>query len=826
MTLERWQHVKDLLNATLDLSPEQRPQYLQQACAGDQEMLDEVSSLLQASLEAEEFLDKPALSTRLPEPETLVRQKDSSELLIGARVGAYRIERMLGVGGMGNVYLGVREDGEFSMRAAIKIVRYGLNPDFILGRFRLERQILARLSHPNIARLLDGGVTEGGLPYFIMEYVEGTPLNEHARADDLPIAKKLELFRSICSAVHYAHQNMVVHSDLKSNNVLVTADGVPKLLDFGIARLRESESGVNWPTAVAAMTPDYASPEQIRGEAVTAASDGYSLGVMLYELLAGKRPHEFSTRSREVICRIIEEVDPAPPSKLSGDRRLEGDLDAIVLKAMHRDPASRYSSVDQLAEDVRRYLTGFPVLARPQRHRYRAVKFVGRHRGLVATGALLVLSLAAGVGATAWQAHNASLQRDRAERRFNDVRKLAGAFILELDDGVAALPGSMAVREVLVKRALQYLDSLVREAGDDPLLQRDLAGAYEKMGDVQGRAGGANLGNTSGALDSYGKALSIRRALALKYPQDRETQLALAETYARMSGALRVAGDYAAGVSYDRRALAIRQTMLSQDRENRELQRAVGASLNALGGSLSQLGDWKNVLETRLQALALFEGLVKSDPGSVPNRRSLALAHSRLGSILVREGQRAEGIRHARRAVDIHTALLKEQPASIQLQTAAGISQHTLGRALAESGRFQEAVDCQRKALAIFESVAQTDPKDARARSLLAVSHDLLGHALLGSGAAAAAQPHYETALEIRERVAKENPINAGARGEVAESHAALGDLYKALGQSAKATSSYVTALELLERLRREGRSNSASDSEFDRVQAEVRRRR
>lgn len=459
----------------------------------------------------------------------------------GCRIGPYRLSRELGRGGMGTVYLGVRDDDAFQKRVAIKILERGMDTDAIVRRFRNERQILAGLEHPCIAGLLDGGSTPEGLPYFAMEYIEGQAIVDYCESRQLDTTARVKLFQSVCAAVQYAHQNLIVHRDIKPANVLVTTDGTPKLLDFGIAKLLDPEL---WgqtlaPTAAGLqlMTPEYASPEQVRGDAVTTATDVYSLGVLLYELLTGRLPYRLTSRAPADIVRAVCEsvpmrpstavtqlagVDPnveSPPSDGRPDtssprsgrerprpdtdrlrRRLAGDLDNIVLKALSKEPSRRYASVDQFSEDLRRHLAGLPVIARKDTLGYRTAKFVRRNRAAVAAGAMTFAALIAGIVGTTWQARAAQRERLIAEQRFGDVRQLANSLLFEVHDAVRDLPGSTPARQLLVSKGLEYLDKLSRDAGDHPELQRELASAYLKVGDVQGRPFNPNLGDTSSCV--------------------------------------------------------------------------------------------------------------------------------------------------------------------------------------------------------------------------------------------------------------------------------------------------------------------------------------
>ena len=398
MSEERWRRVEDLFHRAADLSPAERDALLASACAGDDGLRKEVESLLAADGDPDDVLEKAVsdAASRLRE------DAENESIRVGDRIGPYSIVALIGNGGMGAVYRALRDD-EFRMEVALKLLKRGTDTESALRRFRKERQILAGLRHPNIAHLLDGGATEDGLPYFAMEYVEGRPLLDYAAS--LPIRQRLELFRSICAAVRYAHQNLVVHRDLKPGNILVTADGSPKLLDFGIAKLVDPEAtGDEMMMTVAGtrvLTPDYASPEQVRGEPITIASDIYSLGVILYELLTGKRPHVIEAYTPQEIERAICREEPKKPS--AWNAQVAADLDNIVLMALRKEPQRRYGSVEQFSEDVGRHLENRPIRARKDTLVYRTDKFIRRNKlGLLAAGIALT-GLALGVAAVQHQ---------------------------------------------------------------------------------------------------------------------------------------------------------------------------------------------------------------------------------------------------------------------------------------------------------------------------------------------------------------------------------------------------------------------------------------
>ncbi|HMB90944.1 MAG TPA: serine/threonine-protein kinase, partial [Rhodothermales bacterium] len=415
MDAHRWSRVNELFDAAYEVVPEERKAYLEKAVAGDEALFREVWSLLHEDQHTHSLLDGVALDA------ITVLDDTSHE---GRRIGPYQIEREIGHGGMGRVFLAHRADGEFEQQVALKLIKRGMDSEAVLHRFRSERQILARLQHPHIARLLDGGLTDEGQPYFAMEYVEGQPIDVFCDAHHLTIDERLALFQDVCRAVLYAHAQLVVHRDLKPSNILVMEDasGRPqvKLLDFGIAKmLAEDEEGLTQ-TGVAVMTPEYASPEQVRGEAVSTATDIYSLGVVLYELLAGHRPYDIASRNSVEMAQVVLSTEPERPStavkRPTGDttaeaisrargtvverlrRRLAGDLDVICLKALRKEVERRYQSVEALAEDLRRHLSGLPVEARADTATYRVRKFVERHRAGVFTTAGMLLLVSALVG--------------------------------------------------------------------------------------------------------------------------------------------------------------------------------------------------------------------------------------------------------------------------------------------------------------------------------------------------------------------------------------------------------------------------------------------
>lgn len=496
-----WGRLIGLFESAMDLPTAERHAFAVDQCGGDAEMLRELAALLDAEQASERkgFLRNAIFKTSAA--------ADLDDAPAPEHIGEYRVIRELGRGGMGVVYLA--DHRELGQRAAVKVIKRGMDTDEVQRRFRIERQVLAALEHPHIARLLNGGTTDDGRPYFVMEYVDGSPITSFCDANRLSIDDRLRLFEKVCSAVSYAHKNLVVHRDIKPGNFLVGEDGEPKLLDFGISKILSDQGGVTMPETALGMrmlTPEYASPEQITGGAITTASDVYSLGVLLYELLSGHRPIEVTGRARAEISRFISEVEPDAPSTAAirpdntgravspetlaenrGDRpeklrrRLRGDLDNIVLMSLRKEPERRYGSVEQFAEDIDRHLTGMPVMARPASFGYLASKFVERHRPQMVAAAAAIAAIVIGFGAALWQWNAAAAERDMANERFNQVRQLSNSLISGWDDGLDETQISHAARARLIGLSAEFLDSLAAQTREPELLA-ELAEAYLKLG--------------------------------------------------------------------------------------------------------------------------------------------------------------------------------------------------------------------------------------------------------------------------------------------------------------------------------------------------------
>ena len=819
---ERWQRVKDILQSALEREPADQPRFLVEACSGDEALQREVESLLAYQSRHQGFIETRA------EDAAALRQQHEASALEGRRIGVYKIVREIGRGGMGAVYLAERDDEQYRHQVAIKLVKRGMDSELVIRRFKNERQILANLTHPNIAGLLDGGTTEEGLPYFVLEYVAGTPIDVYCDAQQLGVVERLKLFRIVCAAVQYAHRNLIVHRDLKPGNILVTGDGTPKLLDFGIAKLLDVDRSSDLTEMTLAgrpMTPEYASPEQARGEAVTIASDVYSLGVVLYELLTGCRPYRFRSRLPHDISRVICEEQPAKPSTAVSrasetpteaggvpaapsaahgisrkrgvepkklKRQLQGDLDNLVLMAMRKEPERRYASVEQLSGDIERYLERKPLLARRDTFLYRSSKFVERNRIAVAAATLIVLILIGGIVTTTRAAR-------RAERRFNDVRTLANSFVFEFHDAIKDLQGATPARELVVRRALQYLDSLSQEARGDGALQLELAAAYVKIGDVQGNHNFSNLGDTAGATASYRKAVAILEASVAADPAARQARRDLSVSYIKLGDMALQSGDAAGALSSYSNALGASEKLRETAPAEPDIRRIVALSHHKVGNALSANGDVTRSLEHHRKALALRQALLTDLPADARAKREVAISYARISRLLRGQGDFTGALDHARKAMTISAQLVAAQPDSAEARRDLGVDYQDLGLIQTKMGDFAGAIEHFRKSLAIDEAALAADPRNAGAQRDVAFGHSQIGDVLSLQGDYAGAGESYRRSLALLDALSAADPGNIELPSEAASVHSVLGDVLLKAGDTMGAAQSYRRALSIRE---------------------------
>ena len=754
MDAQTWTRVKEILDGCLDLPPAEQSAYLEQACAGRAALRTEVESLLRSHAEAGDFIAEPVLR----------------ESFLGTRLGVWKIIGDIGEGGMSRVCLAERDDGQFQQRAAVKILKRGMDTDLILRHFQMERQILAGMHHPHIARLLDGGVTASGRPYFVMELIEGERIDEYAESRKLSPPDRARLFQQVCSAVHYAHQRLVVHRDIKPSNILVTSNGTAKLLDFGIATILSPEPGLGTLSAAQMLTPDYASPEQIRGEPVTTSSDVYSLGVLLYRLLTGQNPYALPKTSPQELARAICDRDPGPPSTVAGfDKALLGDLDNIVLKALEKDPQRRYASAEQLSQDIERYLDGRPVLARKQTWGYQASKFVWRNKLAVAGAAAMVLLLVGGLAATLWEARVAQTERARAEAQFFETRQLANSLLFEVHDAIKDLPGSTKARAMIVQRSIKYLDRISAASPTDGALRLELAEGYKRLGDVQGRSTDANLGEYASATTSYRKALALLQ-FKPKLDLERQRQRLMALIQLRLGTYEDIA-----------QALQILEGLSQTGGGDAATQRDLAAGYSGMADRLVERRELPKAFEFRIKEWTLQKQALEAEPKNIAAIRNYALASKKLGALLWKMDRVPEAMGYYQAAVKLEERWSAQEPTNADAKMAVSYSHSDIGFLLGRQKKPLEALAHYRTSVKIREELAAADPNNARAKLALVSAY--------WRTAGISVEAHdTQTALDLLARAVKvlatsNNPAPGSSRNraELAHVYATYGECYGAV---------------------------------------------
>ena len=817
-----WPKVKEIFSAALELKPDERVSFLNTTCATDENLRGEVLALLVAHDASGDFIQNPAV---VDVGFMVSDNTNHSSAAAGQHIGTYEIIRELGRGGMGAVYLASRADESFDKRVALKLIKRGMDSEAIIKRFVMERQILANLDHPNIARLIDGGTTDDGLPYFVLEYIEGTTITRYCDEHKLNTLERLKLFLQVCAAVQFAHQNLIVHRDLKPSNIIVTKDGTPKLLDFGIAKLLSVDSAlVETETIGRLFTPEYASPEQLRGLPITTTSDVYSLGVVLYELLSGHRPFSLASRSAEEIARMITTSEPLKPSVVitrheatphtddghhsltpegisrtrEGNvdklrRRLVGDLDNILLKALRKEPERRYASVQDLSADLQRHLTGLPVLAREDTFAYRAGKFIQRNKASVAAAAVVAITLISATVVTTWQATEAKRERAKAERHFKEVRNLTNSFLFDFHDSIADLNGATQAREMVVKKAQEYLSTLAQEAGDDRELLWELSTAYLKLGDVQGRPGFSRTGDTAGALKSYEQSLDIRRRLVTLEPNNTEYQLGLAVTLSRFGPINQVLGNPSLSAERMRESMEIADRLLPKSHDLTTFQAAFRAPA-FLGDALSELGNYDEALAMYQKSLSIADRMKNESlpPKEVTLRFVVAL--ERLGFVYGIKGQWQKAVDADQDMLTRTEELLAMDPTSLDYQRDKATALDHVGDSFRGVKNYPKALEYGQRGLAMYEDILRKDPQNARTKKDVGDCSHHVSETLLASGDYRGASSLLERTIGIRRELADQDKTNVEYPDDLANSLMLSGESLEASGNLTKALEAYQEA--------------------------------
>ena len=818
MDAANWADVKQILDLALEIDRDKRAEFLDRREI-PAEIRAEVESLLAYEDGAEGMMQLSAVAFSLDLLE--------DDALAGQQIGAYKIIGEIGHGGMGAVYLAERADGKFSQRVALKLLKREMNTSAIRRRFRREREILASLDHPNIARLLDAGTTADKIPFLAMEYVDGLPIDEYCERNELGLEERLELFRKVCSVVDFAHRSLVIHRDLKPSNILVTGDGTPKLLDFGISKIVSDESdNTATVTRLGVMTPSYASPEQLRSESVTTAADIYSLGVILYQLLCGHRPFESRESDLKEILKAVSDIDPPLPSAMaqtetgppSGSgwqsngnlaavghtepangqvtsprtvsikpQYLRGDLDNIVLKALKKEPERRYLSAESFSEDIRRHLAGLPVTARPDTFSYRAEKFVKRNSISVVAAALISLAVIGGIAATLWQAGVARAERARAEKRFNDVRKLANSYLFEVYPEIENLEGSLKAREVILKSALEYLDSLSSEVGSDLVLLSELATAYEKVGDVQGALNNSSLGNIKAGLESYAKAGRLREAVFTADPTNLESKEKLANNYYTTARTLWNNSQTKEAEEAFEKGLKLRRELAAAQPESVEAKNRLAVLLVDYGAIPAFNFQAEKALFLYNDAYAIINELRQKEPENPDFKKSLTRMIRSMSKAKTALGDYDGAFRDLYLAVDVSKELAQQFPKDFRVQRSVWLTESIICEAYIDKAERQKVVDACTKIIDFPTKALAKEPENGVVAYDLAISHFNLSRAYRINNEPSMTLASAQKAIEVMTNLIKKDPENAEYKRNLAVYQTEIGRSYMMLKQYERA---------------------------------------
>lgn len=766
-----------------------RARWLLARCASDPSLLESVRSLLEADSRAAGFLESPpllAIADAVSDLRSVIHASSPE------RVGPYRVIRPLGRGGMGEVLLCEREGGDFEQLVAVKLIR-GVATGELLERFRNERRVLASLHHPHIAALLDGGADGSGMPYLVMPFVDGVPIDEHCRLRGLAPREVVSLLLPVLDAVEHAHQRLVVHRDLKPANILVDLAGRAIVLDFGIAKVL-NDSGGQGPTLTGShlLTPMYASPEQVRGEPISTTSDVFSLGVVLYELLAGRSPWGPVPAGPGEIARRVCEHQPSVPSSAgstaSGDlvrrsgRAMWADLDAVVMTALRKEPGRRYASVARLADDLRRVLEGRPVAARPDTLGYRTSRFVRRYRVAVASACVAAFAMAAGTGVSVWQAARAGAASARyleqlgraneasglAGERAAQLRGLATTLVFDVYDSVATLDGATDARLTLVRSGGAYLDALAEQSRDDPVAAVDVIRALVKLGDVQAQHTIGHIGDTEGGLATYRRANELADRLLTMEGAPEDAPLLLAMARRGLGDVMRSMGRRAEATAAYREALeASRGLALRLPADPRPL-RMIGAAAMQLGLEQHRAQMLDDALSSYAEASAALERSLVLTPGHADTKRDLVITSRREGDVMISLGDFDRAEERFRVGLAAMESLSAEDPSNRQLLSGIAVQYERLGDIAMHRGDAASAAPWYERSHAIVADEAAQNPGDALAADRLSIALEKFADVRASNGDHAGAAELAAESARIAAGLAAGDAANLRMRADAA----------------------------------------------------------
>lgn len=770
--------VEDIFHEVADLTVEARARYFHK---------HGIDAMTRREVEALMMFDSTSSTTLQRDISHAAQQALTQWESQGIRCGPYRLGELLGRGGMGSVYSAERVDGEVKQRVAVKLLRSGVDDPPLRQRFLAERQILAALSHPHIARLLDAGHREDGQPYLVMEYIEGKTIDVYTSG--LGLRDQIRLFLKVCAAVGYLHRNLVVHRDLKPANILVNEEGEPKLLDFGIAKMLDltTDSTV---TGMRMLTPDYASPEQVVGGTVSTATDIYSLGAVLYKLLTGASPHQFEDSSAGAIAWAISVGRITSPAKLMPD--LKGDLEMILLKALRREPQERYATIDQFAEDLENYLESRPIRARKGDAWYRTRKFLRRRWLPVAATTLAIAGLSGGVLV-------ANHQRTIAQLRFSDVRQLANVFLFDFERSIRNVPGTLDARNLVASTGQRYLKQLAAESRYDPALQREIAESYERLADIQDaiQSGG---GKAPGVTDSLLQALEIHRQLG----DDRSENPALRRKFVELASLLgyRYQDEHNGkeAAKWSDEAMDLSEKWVAA--EPSSVHALAAATAAFMRGATTQEigGQTANALRSLEKSVAYGDRAMAASPDDKSVGILVCNAHRIYSELLVEITARSsEALAHGRRALQLIETLWVSHPNDAQLRmaflnanSAAGIAEHKLGKS--DPSYFDLALSHLQRAFELADETMRADPRNAQNKVHLVVHSSRLCSLLVTMKKFDDASRMYKRAGEVTRELTVLDPRNRRSWYLLGKIQLDLGWMYLKADKPSKAREAFLAS--------------------------------
>lgn len=744
-----WEKLKPILEIALTLDPSEREPYLKTACSDHPKQYEEALNLLandnDLTLELSQVIG-------ITGPESIYQE--------GQILGHYKLIREIGRGGMGTVFLAERVDGEYDQKVAIKILKDGRASDLLIQKLRNERQILANLKHPNIINILDGGTTDQGIPFIVMEYVEGTMITDYIEEQNLGLNQKLQLFQKLCDVISFAHQKLIIHRDIKPSNILINQAGEIKLLDFGIAKILNPQGQSFQETQLLFITPDYASPEHIKGQPLTISSEVYSLGILFYQILTGINPFKSEHNSLSSMIEMICEYNPPPPSKQGANTniKLKGDLDNICLKALRKDPVERYHAVDHFSQDIDRYLQQLPVTATKDQWSYRAKKFMARNRIYILSGLIIFFITLAGLLSSLYQA-------GEARAMFNDLRGLTGSMLFEFYDGVANLEGTTAVKELVVTKTISYLKKMeIRNSGNYDLMN-DVSDGYQRLGNIQGNSYYANMGLSDDALKSYNQAVRISENLVDKNSTNQKYRFNLSQAYLGLGDILYTLNRLDTTLLLYQKSSQLLLQLTEKNPDTLKYWLALSESFNRIGDvsgmyGYSNLGNTAMSIASYHKSVDILEKLIELAPENNLFRNSLAVSLSMLANLYTVTGKYPEAIEAGYKSIAAFEALLKEDPNNYVKMTSLQQMKNAMREPLTEAMRLDEAFTLLIEVESRLIESQRMDPQNKNIHENLAVNYNAKGRVLELRGDFENALKDYQKAYAMNQALAKDSENN------------------------------------------------------------------